>query len=380
MARVSFLLLLTISPILPPLQIGDVASLYLKYNENCGEMLVQEGLMDRDLGTQNWDSVMISFINKYYAANPVVSKSSDMDQHVDLESFLKTTAVLAVMLSEDSVLGTTNNYYMAQTGDDSGFKLVAFDYNIGPAKGTCECESSISWSISRPTCGALELNPVVGPLLLKPELHARYLGYVRDFIDQVAGASDLWEEITNHAHAIHRYVQDDFWHITGTFQVQFSTDPADWKQGVVPFLMARVEDIRQQLAAIDEGTMPRGPHQQVKEANYETCVDWHSTNAPSVSCYNDCLYDGCHKPNWHTAHQCIDEKTGTCIHGTYDLACRGIRDGDQYPGMESPRNSTGLDTFCVNPYGAFPVKASICPPPPPPDQDTYNFDAYNKVE
>jgi hypothetical protein len=183
------------------------------------------------------------------------------------------------------------------------------------------------------------------------------------------------EEITNHAHAINRYVDDDFWH-KGNFQVQFSTDPADWKKGLVPFLMARADDVRQQLEAIDKGTFPRGPHQPVKEASYETCVDWHTTEAPVVVCYNDCLYDGCYKANWQISRQCI-EKTGTCIHGTYDPECKGIREGDQYPGMESPRNSTGLDTFCINTYGAFPVKASICPPP---DQDWYSFDDYNTVE
>jgi hypothetical protein len=226
----------------------------------------------------------------------------------------------------------------------------------------------------------------VGPLLLKPEIHALYLEYVRDFIEEVASAPDLLEEITNHAHAIHRYVQEDFWHVGNSFLLQFSTDAADWKkgvadwkQGVVPFLMARVEDVRQQLTAIDEGTIPRGPHEPVKEANYETCVDWHATKAPEVSCYNDCLYDGCYKANWFITHQCIKE-TGSCIHGTYDLECRGIREGEQYPGMESPRSSTGLDTFCIKPYTAFPVKASICPPPPPPDQDKYNFDNFNMVE
>jgi hypothetical protein len=359
------------------LQVGDVATLYLKYNKNCGEMLVQEGLVDRDLGTENWDTVMTTFINKYLVET-VVSENSDMDQEVDVESFLKTTAVLAFMLSEDSVLGTMNNYYMAQIGDGKGFKLISIDHNIGPAKGSCECESELNWSISRPTCGALELNPVVGPLLLKPELHARYIGYMREFIEQVAGIPAVWEEITNHAHAIHRFVRNDFWH-SGSFRAQFSTDPADWKQGEVPFIMARVEDVRQQIEAIDQGTIPRGPHLPVKEASYETCADWRATEAPEVACYNGCLYDGCHKANWHIAHQCIEE-TGTCIHGTYDLRCRGVREGEQYPDMESPRTSTGLDTFCINPYGAFPVKASICPPPPPPDEDRYNFDDYNLVD
>jgi hypothetical protein len=149
-----------------------------------------------------------------------------------------------------------------------------------------------------------------------------------------------------------------------------------WEKGLVPFLLARANDVRQQLAAIDGGTMARGPHQPVKEANYETCVDWHIAKAPTVGCYNDCLYEGCHMANWQLSHQCIEE-IGTCIHGTYDPECRGIPEGKRYDGMESPRPSTGLDTFCVNTREPFTIKASVCPPPPPPDQDRYNFDAYN---
>jgi CotH kinase protein len=44
---------------------ADQAALYLKYDNNCGEMLVEEGLMDRDLGTENWDNGMKDFINQY---------------------------------------------------------------------------------------------------------------------------------------------------------------------------------------------------------------------------------------------------------------------------------------------------------------------------
>jgi hypothetical protein len=84
---------------------------------------------------------------------------------------------------------------------------------------SCPCDNPLSWSIARPSCGALELNLlVVGPLLLKPDLHARYIGYVRDFIEQVAGAPDMLEEITNHARAIHRYIKDDFYQ-SGNFRL-----------------------------------------------------------------------------------------------------------------------------------------------------------------
>jgi hypothetical protein len=242
-------------------------------------------------------------------------------------------------------------------------------HNNGPGN-SCNCgadnERMIHWSIARPTCLGLEFNNVVGPLLLKPELHARYIAYIRDFVDQVAGAPDMLEEITNHARAIYPYVRDDFWYVGGNYPVQFSTNPDDWqgniRQPLVPFLLARVADVREQLNAMDNRTFPRGPHQLVQEEIYEECVDWRSTQPPEVVCYNDCLYDGCYENYWQVSHECIAE-TGTCIHGTYDIDCRGIREGEQYPGMEAVRQSTGLETFCMNPHGLYPIKASICPEP-----------------
>jgi hypothetical protein len=374
----------------------DVATLYLKYEEDCGEMLVEEGLMDRKLGTKNWDEGMKDYIRKFLTKKVVDASKlkmsslngrgtvetqltclcsasctgSTMDQEVDLESYLKTTALLAVTISQDSPLGSLNNYYMAQTGDGQGYKLIAYDHNNGPGN-SCDCgennERMLHWSIARPTCLGLEFNSVVGPLLLKPALHARYIEYVRDFVEQVAGAPDLLEEINNHARAIYPFVRDDFWYIGGNYPIQFSTNPNDWqgniRQPLIPFLLGRVEDVREQLQAMDEGTFPRSPHQANKEAIYEECVDWRSNQPPAVACYNDCLYDGCYENYWQVSHQCIAE-TGTCIHGTYDIDCRGIREGEQYPGMESVRESTGLATFCLNPNGLYPIKASICPDPP----------------
>ena len=344
----------------------DVAALYLQYGENCGEMLVEEGLMDRKAGTKNWDVVMKNYINKYLTEK-VVDGNSEMDEDVDLESYLKTVAFYAVAISQDSPLGSQNNYYMAQTGDGKGFKLVAYDHNNGPGNA-CDCgDHMIHWSIARPTCLGIEYNHVVGPLLLKPELHQRYLGYVRDFVEQVASQQDLIDEILEHARAIYPFVADDFWYVGGNYELQFSTDPEDWngdfRQPLVPFLIGRVQDVRDQLAAMDAGTYPRGPHQEIKEDIYEECVDWRSHQAADVACPNNCLYEGCYQNYWQMSHHCLED-SGTCVHGTYDDRCRGVVEGGQYPGMESPRETTGLETFCLDSWSLFPIKASVCPPPP----------------
>lgn len=45
--------------------LADLATLYLKYQENCGEMLVEENLMDRKLGTKNWDEYVTPLFASY---------------------------------------------------------------------------------------------------------------------------------------------------------------------------------------------------------------------------------------------------------------------------------------------------------------------------
>jgi hypothetical protein len=56
----------------------DVAALYLKYDQDCGEMLVEEGLMDRKLGTKNWDEGMKEYIRKYLTEKIVDESEFDV--------------------------------------------------------------------------------------------------------------------------------------------------------------------------------------------------------------------------------------------------------------------------------------------------------------
>jgi hypothetical protein len=45
----------------------DAVSAYVRYNQNCGEMLVSEGLIDRDLGQSSWDPIMVSKLRRSYS-------------------------------------------------------------------------------------------------------------------------------------------------------------------------------------------------------------------------------------------------------------------------------------------------------------------------
>ena len=40
----------------------DVVLAWLRYNKDCAKMRIGEGLMDRDLGTSDWDGPMESFL------------------------------------------------------------------------------------------------------------------------------------------------------------------------------------------------------------------------------------------------------------------------------------------------------------------------------
>lgn len=165
-------------------------------------------------------------------------------------------------------------------------RAIKQQWNNGPGN-SCDCgddnERMLHWSIKRPTCLGLEFNCVVGPLLLKLELHVQCIENVRDFVEQVAGAPDLLEESTNCTRHL------SFCATT----IRFNVRPIQLMGKVifgrpfVPFLLARVEDIREQLKAMDDGNFPRGPHQPVKEAIYEECVDRRSTQPPEVACDNE---------------------------------------------------------------------------------------------
>lgn len=99
-----------------------VAVAYLRHGKDCGEMLLEEGLIDRDLGTNDYDDSMKELINKYLFGERKCEPgcpNSDLKNHVDMENMLKSFAFYAVTVNSDSPLINGNNYYLAQAGDES---------------------------------------------------------------------------------------------------------------------------------------------------------------------------------------------------------------------------------------------------------------------
>ena len=178
-------------------------------------------------------------------------------------------------------MGNGNNYYLANAGDGSGWKIVAYDHNwAGSNCAYSECNPQlIYWSILHPTCRAWTgSNPLVGPFLNdNPDLQARYVEYIRQFVDEVMDNQEFIEEIMRHAETIRVDVADDPWSYGGRyFDDELSPDAASWRTGggpgrfpLLPMYKARVESIREQLVAIENG--------RLSDAVYDPrgyCLDW----------------------------------------------------------------------------------------------------------
>ena len=261
-----------------------------------------------------------------------------------------------------------NNYYLANAGDGLGWKIVPYDFNTA---GSVFCNDDICntryahWSVIRPTCGALEDNFLAGPLLTDPELHSRYLEYVREFVENVMSDEGLINEIQSHLAEIKPYVNADFWSLFGAFfDSELTPDSANWEDEddripLLPFMKARVEDLRQQFAVLDDNSFPRGPPVGIlgKNEDLETCPDWRTEKANRNGCPFECYYEGCHIAGY-TVESFCDEETSTCLHGDHEQRCWGVYDGEPYPGMGLGED--GRKRYCQYIAGV-PVLIEECP-------------------
>jgi hypothetical protein len=174
----------------------DTAVAWLRNDRSCEDMLLNTGLIDRDLGTNAFESEIREFITQDFSYEKVCDvgcKNSDLADRVDQENWLKSLAFYAVTMNSDSPLVNGNNYYIAQSGSEKnggvgGWKIVPYDFNVAEVYDCYDelCNDRlVHWSIARPTCTSLEANDLVGPLLLNSTLHSQYLEYVEQFVETV---------------------------------------------------------------------------------------------------------------------------------------------------------------------------------------------------
>lgn len=353
----------------------DSVVAYSENNGDCGKMLVKEGLVDLDLGSKDDESSMEQFLNVNFRGDSKCApgckdSTNNVASEMDVSQVLRTLAFYSTNLISDSPIISGNNFYLAKTDDTSGWKVVSTDFNSAGilfCKDVCNSRA-IHYSIARPTCEALEEQPIVGPLLSDPVLFHEYLGYARSFVNTVMTNSTLLEEMEAHVRDIDPFVRSDSWSFFGAFfDKELSVDAADPTQEddrfpLLPTMKARANDLLGQFAAMDSGTFPRGPNSVGVGGDndaWEACPDWRASEPDTSACEMGCEYDGCHMPEY-TVQSFCDEDTGTCYHADVDAQCRGVYEEDRYAGMAD--TADGRNTFCSSARG-IPVKAVECPDP-----------------
>jgi len=184
---------------------------------DCGAFLLDKNIIDRDIGSKDFDAPMKNFIDSHIGVagecqDKQCSSKTQIRDEIDVDNWLKNFAVYAVVVVPDSPMGNGNNYFLAAAGDSTidspEWKLQPYDHNndhslLGlTCNATCFGKDLTELSVIRPTCTGLSENSIVGPLLLDPELHARYLKFVREFVLNVYTNETLWEEMKEHSEAI----------------------------------------------------------------------------------------------------------------------------------------------------------------------------------
>jgi len=189
-----------------------------KSEDDCGEFLISQGLIDRDMGTSEWDSSMKAFINSHLSVkgkcrkDMQCSNKKNIADVIDVDNWLKNFAVYSVTVVQDSPMGNGNNYFLAAAGDGNlefpKWKMIPYDHNNNEDVAAFLCDEQCSgkdltdWSVIRPTCRHLEENQLVGPLLLNTTLHKRYIEFVRQFVEEVYTNQNLLSHIQEHAQSI----------------------------------------------------------------------------------------------------------------------------------------------------------------------------------
>ena len=177
------------------------------------------------------------------------------------------------------------------------------------------------WSVARPTCYALSINPHVGPLLAgegNKENMKKYLGYVKEFNEKVFTNEGFIAIVEAHAQAISAAVSQDPGRVL-TFATDFSTElsasAGKWENSnLLAYMKKRGEEVKKQFVAIEAGTFPRMDHEVPKT---EACQDWRRETPSSDTFVQDgVLCTAANGACMFQAH-CFDESSrGICNAGT----------------------------------------------------------------
>lgn len=290
----------------------DMVKGYVDYGYNCSAAFVNLGRIDRDYGPDHLDDAMIAWLDQGFYSQPNNNDNNDNDNHnthtlgvspdtVDTNQWLQTLASYAVTLNMDSPMGLVpNNWYLATTnGGRDDWKIVQYDHNTmttqGGASFVCESRAcgyrQIYWPVLRPTCGPLSDNAVFGRILRPDDEEGVevYLEHVRTLTNLLT--DDFFDELRDYGRLIASYAAVDplAKHVDqATYEaLELNLDDNDndndhhdeGEDDHTPFLstlLARRDQVRAQLNAIDDGTLPRniGDYD-----DNEMCPDWRDARA-----------------------------------------------------------------------------------------------------
>ena len=377
----------------------DAIAAWLKNGKDCGEMVIENGLVDRDFGGSNTandnDRRMKSFFNTYLAdgAADGCGGACDSDDNaggniyaqlrstpkVNVDDLLKNFAVYAVTVGMDSPIGIGNNYFLANPGGDTAaeraYRMVQYDHNNvaeGAGMDLCapECKGrAVYWSIARPTCKALSSNPLVGPLLSGPgnaDNMRKYLQHVKDFVDNVYTNAQLITEFETHASAIASAVKADPMIFSGGkyYYMETTASAGSWDVfNLLAFMKKRGEEVKKQLEALEAGTFPRGGDggSDGSVLASETCQDWRLGQTPGYTFEANSETCPPSHADCSKASLCFDEtEKGLCDALTGQFT-------DRSPlGQPGARCTALVDQYCrpCFPYSVCGVKKPSPPPSP----------------
>jgi len=315
-------------------EILDVGRYYFDHGQDCAEILVESGRVDRDYGPKSIEVSMENFLEKYFDKDV-----DDLNDFIDTDQWIQNFAFMGLILHHDSVINNINNWYLATTNGGEDWKIVQYDHNsilkndISSLLCDPMCGGSefVYWSILRPTCGPIEDHQIVGRVLNNPENMEKYLSYVREYLD-ILSSDEVLGTIKAYGETIKDYAVKDplnFYYETAEAYESFELgeDTSDYSSvmgdSFYKTIRVRFAEVRKQLEAIDAGTMPGG-------GEYDPlakCPDWRDPNGgikevdPSGTpvesdvCGSDILELGCAE-----AGPCFNHDMGICQEdGTFSI-------------------------------------------------------------
>jgi hypothetical protein len=291
--------------------IAEWAQKLPRYDNDCAEMIVEEGWLDRDCGSggKALAKDLIRLINE-----PGGASSEAFAAAVNVESWLRNMAFYAVVQSHDSPLHNGNNWFVVNEGDEQ-WQIMQYDHNnMGqplfcgtPLPGQpvpedgCGFSDLVHWSITRPTCGPLSTNPRVYPLLKEQRFMDMYIKYIEEFLPIFEDTTFIKEQ----AKRMRKYMKDDpFAEIFklppfAIFDVEVSDDfTLDMAQAMgmpmpplVAFINERAAAVRAQLADLKSGAQPAFLDPE-KDAKLKVCATAAAMMDSAATMDGDATTDG----------------------------------------------------------------------------------------